>query len=276
MKKGMTILLALVMLVMLAVPVGVLAYISRLEQEQYRPEEPVVLEELAYGAPEQPIRMELKESVTLSGQVVSTKILYEELALENAYDLRLQIQSGQVLQEGDVIGIYNGEPVTTKTAGLVRSVNLGSKPYIELYDLNSLAIECSLDADQLKVLRRSSLALSDNGGHSYELLRLEDRTANATALLSCPEVELLYGQQLSLSLFTGRNYPDSLMISKNCVYSTDGGSSWYVRTVDAEGHILEEIQVQVGYEMGNMVCISGIDENTYCDSGYGAVLEGGQ
>lgn len=49
---------------------------------------------------------------------------------------------------------------------------------------------------------------------------------------------------------------------------------WFVREVDANGSFLQEREVQLGYTDGRLVCISGIDEGSYFDDGYKAIVEG--
>ncbi len=277
MKKGIAVVLSLLMLAMLAFPLGVLFYLSSLEQAKYQPQsESFTLKEMAYGTPKEVYSGDLYEQITLSGTVVSTRILYEELELEDPYALRLQVQAGQVLHEGDVIGYCNGKAVPAKTAGVLRSVNLGSQPYLELEDLGSLAILCRVDEAQRKVLRRSSLELTDAKGNHYRLEKLEDSTADMTALLTSQDAELRYGAELAeLQLNTGRVYQNVLMVDRDCVFSTDGGQTYYVREVTREGYVLENRQVEPGYTLGDIVCISGVKAGIFCDSGYRAVAEGG-
>ena len=124
------IIVALLLVALMVAPIGTLYYISALEQEQYLPkqEEQIVLEELAYGESTEILRMDMAERVTLSGTVISTKVIYEELKLENISQLRLLISTGQVLQSGDLIGYLDGQEVRATKTGIIRSINRGSDP----------------------------------------------------------------------------------------------------------------------------------------------------
>ena len=42
----------------------------------------------------------------------------------------------------------------------------------------------------------------------------------------------------------------------------------------ALGQYMAEIEVEIGYSNGDMVCVSGISEGTFYDSGYKVVIGG--
>ena len=44
--------------------------------------------------------------------------------------------------------------------------------------------------------------------------------------------------------------------------------------VTADGIFLEEMEVQIGYTNGDVVCISGVEEGSWFDSGYQAIVGG--
>ena len=76
-------------------------------------------------------------------------------------------------------------------------------------------------------------------------------------------------------IYTGRVYPNVLVIDVDCVYRKYSDTdTWYVRQVDAHGVFIAEREVQIGYANEDVVCISGISEDVYIDSGYKAVVEG--
>ncbi len=269
----------LLLVALLIAPVFVLLYISNLEQTQYQPvSNEVQLVERSYGEPIQVVRMDIREQVVLSGQVVSTDVIYEELELEKPYDLRLRISYGDYLAEGDLIGYYHGEEVLSKSTGIVSSINTSSG-YIEMKDLNSLALECRVDEITLNILKRQSLQLTDKDGNGFQIAKIDpfpDANGLTRVLLTFDNKALYYGQNLSgLSLNTGRVYNDCLAVSSRCVYSKDGGNTYYVRTVESDGTVLEEKEVELGAVVGSFTCITGVNEGTWCDSGYRAVAESG-
>lgn len=274
------IIVALLLVALMVAPIGALYYISALEQEQYLPkqEEQIVLEELAYGVSTEILRMDMAERVTLSGTVISTKVIYEELKLENISQLRLLISTGQVLQSGDLIGYLDGQEVRATKTGIIRSINRGSDAYIELWSLEDLAIECYVDDVQLKVLKRGSLDLTDSNGNQYTVAHIDEIRVGSDltrVLLTSETAELIYGKKMEDTNFnTGRVYPDCLVVEASCVY-TYNGQDYYVRLVDRDGVVLGEVQVELGFSMNGYICITdGAEEGQLCDSGYKAIAEG--
>ena len=274
------IIVVLLFVALIVAPVGALYYISVLEQAQYLPqEEQIMLEELAYGSICQIMRMDMSERITLSGTVVSTKVIYEELEMENVSRLRLLISSGQVLQVGDLIGYLDGQEVRATKTGIIRSINRGSNAYIELWSLDDLAIECYVDDVQLKILKRGSLDLTDGDGNQYTVSKIDEIRVGSDltrVLLTSETAQLIYGKKMeSTSFNTGRVYPDCLVVPTNCVYSYNGGQTYYVRLVDKDGVVLGEQEVEVGFSMNGYICITdGAEDGQLCDSGYKTIAEG--
>lgn len=273
------IIVALLFVALMVAPIGALYYISALEQAQYQPQEQqIILEELAYGSPASILRMDMTERITLSGTVVSTKVIYEELELENISRLRLLISTGQILQAGDLIGYLDGQEVRANQTGIIRSINRGSDAYIELWSLEDLAIECYVDDTQLKVLKRGSLDLTDSDGNQYTVAHIDEIRVGSDltrVLLISETATLIYGKKMDATNFnTGRIYPDCLVVQANCVY-TYNGQDYYVRLVDKDGVVLGEAQVELGFSMNGYICITdGAQEGQLCDSGYKAIAEG--
>ena len=273
------IIVALLFVALMVAPIGALYYISALEQEQYQPQEQqIVLEELSYGSPTSILRMDMTERITFSGTVVSTKVIYEELELENISQLRLLISAGQALQAGDLIGYLDGQEVRATKTGIIRSINRGSDAYIELWSLEDLAIECYVDDVQLKVLKRGSLKLTDPDGNQYTVTHIDEIRVGSDltrVLLTSETATLIYGKNMgNMSFNTGRVYPDCLVVQANCVY-TYNGTDYYVRLVDMDGVVLGEAQVELGFSMNGYICITdGAEEGQLCDSGYKAIAEG--
>lgn len=278
-KTFSKIIVAVLFVALMVAPIGALYYISVLEQAQYLPQEQqIVLEELAYGSLEQIMRMDMAERITLSGTVVSTKVIYEELELENISRLRLLISTGQVLQAGDLVGYLDGQEIRATKTGIIRSINRGSDAYIELWSLDDLAIECYVDDVQLKVLKRGSLNLTDADGNQYTVAHIDEIRVGSDltrVLLTSETAELIYGKKMEATDFnTGRVYPDCLVVPTSCVYSYNG-QDYYVRIVDKDGVVLGEQEVEVGFSMNGYICITdGAEDGQLCDSGYKAIAEG--
>ena len=278
-QKVGKLLFLLLIFALLIFPIGIVFAISQEEQAQYTPPAVVHLEEQAYGEPLQVVRRDIKETITLSGNVVSTQTLYQDLPLRDPYLLRVEVASGQAVQAGDIIGQYKGEPIAAAYTGVILQVNTGSDAYIQYASLEDLALECYVENSVLSVLQRENLALKDAGGNAYSVLRIDpiaDGGRGVRVLLGAPAGTMLYGEYIAkLTLETGRVFPGALVIDEQCVYTMNGESQAYVRLVDAEGIVIREQKVTRSYSDGTYVCITGVEEGAYCDGGYKAVIEGG-
>lgn len=276
-KKTGMVLLFLLLLALLIAPVGALWMISLQEQAQYLAQPVPVVEELAYGEIVPVRRLEIRETVELSGTVVSTEEFFMELPCKNPYALRFMVSVGEVIHSGDLIA-YEGEKELYSTVdGLIGEISLGEDPYLRLHSLQALALECEISQTQRKLFSRSDLALQDENGVSLELLEMGEifsENGGIRLLLRYDLPGLTYGQQLSgLTLYTGRIYAQTLAVEKSCVYQKSGGDAYYLRIVDEEGHFLREAEVLLGYANEDYVCVSGVEEGELCDAGYGAVWE---
>ena len=79
----------------------------------------------------------------------------------------------------------------------------------------------------------------------------------------------------NLVLLTGQVYRDALVLDARCVYQKQPGASepWYARKVQADGTLLGEVEIKIGFQIGNLVCVSGVSEGEWFDSGYQAVVQ---
>ena len=86
-----------------------------------------------------------------------------------------------------------------------------------------------------------------------------------------------FGQELDeLRFLTGRVFQNVIVLPSSCVYQKEQGEDApsYVRQVTETGLLLSELEVKTGYSDGNLICVSGISEGGWYDTGYKAVTEG--
>ena len=277
-RKTGKIILALLLAVLLLAPVGVIFYISQQEQLQYVPPEVMELKAQSYGEPCSIFRTDMDETITLTGKVISTAVLYQELDYRDPYALRLLISPGQAIAAGDVIGSYKEEPVLATKTGVVASVNLGTDSYIQLEDLDALALECYVNDKTLAVLQRESLDLRDETGAALQVVKIDPiRQGNrgTRVLVSIEEGQFVYGETVeNLPLTTGKVFSQALVVESQCIYRLNGSEQCYIRIVNGQREFLEERKITAGYTNGDYTCITGAMEGEYCDSGYKAVVEG--
>lgn len=276
-KRILTVLFCIILIAVLIAPVGILYYISEEEQAQYQPDSIPTVEEMAYGDIVDIRRRDMSETITLSGTVVSVSEFFVELKVKDPSNLRFMVSVGDVLHPGDLIA-YNGDKeILSEAYGMIREISLGSDSYLRMASLEDLALECYVKQSQRKTLLRSSLELRDEDGASLSFLSADEVYSNGNTtkvLLRYDKEDLCYGQTFEdLTLTTGRVYSDALVVEERCVYQKAGSEGYYLRIVDEEGKFVSESEVKLGYSDGTYVCVSGVDEGMFCDSGYKAFAE---
>lgn len=279
---------AVFLMILLIAPLFALFHISKLEQAKYGQDikegDGVTLVELAYGEIFEVMQDDIYETIHLSGQVISTGYIYQELKLDSPYLLRLWVHSGDYLRKGDIIGMYKGKKILASMDGIISNISMSSECYIEYYDMDKLAFECYVTEDMRRVLERESLALTNaDNGTAYEVIRLEDVPTVPTderlyrVLISATEEgSFFFGETIGdISMHTGRVYPNSIVVNSNCVY-TRGDEQYYVRLINPDdGTFIKEVPVKIGETVEGYTCVSGVEPGQFCDAGYKAVVESG-
>lgn len=281
-RKAIKPLMALLFVVLLSAPIVGLFVISQYEQRQYQPAAEVVLRDYAYGDICQVIRTDIEQRLTVSGTVVSTDVTFIELnQYERPDKIRFTIEYGQLVNAGDVIGYYNGDPVTATQSGIVKDISVGEDSYIMLQSMDDLALKVPCyDETLLSALSADGLRLTSEEGLEFVVDKIDaaqDSTGAVNVYLTCENALLVYGKEyVDYALKTGRVFPQTLAVDERCVYSYAGSSKAYVRTVDHDGVFVSEMEVTTGYTDGELICISGVDEGVLCDAGYKLAVEGGE
>lgn len=276
-KKVLTKAFYFVLVCLLLMPVGLLYIISRNEQLQYQAETVPVVEELAYGDVVPIVRRDIEETVTISGTIVSASVFFAELNVSDPYSLRFLVAIGDVLHPGDVIAYDGSRKILSGCRGVIREIVLGTAPYLRMDSLDDLALECYVSSTQRAVLERESLKLKDENGSQLTVLKIDDicTDENLTRVLIKYDTDSLrYGQTFSeLTLTTGKVYAQALVVNAECVYQKADSDSYFLRMVTQDGHFLSETEVQIGYTDGTYICVSGVEEGAFCDSGYKTLVE---
>lgn len=275
-KQIITLLLGLLLLGLLIAPVGIMYRISQGEQAQYQSVPVPNVPDMAYGQVVQVQRRDMTEAITLRGRVVCASDFYLELKTRNPYDLRFVVQVGDVLHPGDLIAYDKGKEILSEAYGLIQAINLGSDPYILLGNLDDLAVECQAGDVERAVLQRSTLNLADGDGCPLTVSWMDEiyRDGNTTrVLLRYEKPGLCYGKNLpEMVLTTGKVYSQALTVDQRCIYQKEPDGPWFVRLVTGDGQFLLEQEVKLGYSDGTYVCISGVEDGAFCDSGYNVLV----
>ena len=267
-------------LVLLLAPLALIYGISQAEMRQYDTAEAPVLQETAYGAVMPAFRTDMKDTVTVSGQFISNTC--EEFSIDwGRPDLvHWFISEGSEITEGEVIGTIWNEELTSPLTGIVdkMSTYTTGNAYIRVRLLEPLVLSCRVNDAVLNSLQTAAeLTLTD--GTPVELLRVgfqrnEDNTS--TVELRIDREGYSYGQRIeALALYTGYGYSQALVVDEKCVYRKPGDEEhYYMRQVTEEGFFLREVEVKTGFSSGGLICVSGVDEGQFFDSGYKQIVEG--
>ncbi len=271
--------LCLALLLLLVAPVGLIYTLSNQEMAQYQQPEEVVLRESAYGIVEKAIRTDVYAYVTVDGTYTSDSYAFQELDMKEPGKIRWLVNTGEYVQKGQVLGIYNDKQVLSEYDGILREISAySSDSYLYFTTMDELKLECSVSSQVLQALEKGTLTTEQ--GETVTLLGvspLVDGNGNVTVWLDCPSANRQYGAHLQkFNIMTGQVFKNALVLNTDCVYQKESSSDspWYARQVDASGYFLSEVEVTVGYINDKIACVTGVDEGDYFDSGYKAVMGG--
>lgn len=267
----------ILIIALLLAPVYLIYGISNEEMKQYEPKPVPVFRETAYGTVSMAMRMDVREIITVSGVCVSNSFSYMELDKKNASKTRWEVSSGDEMREGQVIGTYNGKEIKSSLTGIIAEMDTYSEsPFIKVKLLEPVELECFVDDKTLSAIKRAGDELTTEDEEKVELTYTaltKDPEGRTKVRLSVDSDYYAYGMEIKeLKLLTGRAYLSTLVLDPRCLYQKEAGSKdWYARKVTEDGFFIEEVKVEVGYDNGNVVCVTGVNEGEYFDTGYRAV-----
>ena len=271
----------LLIVALLVAPLGLIYEISRQEMEQYKTPETPRVRDVSIGAAVQARKQDMQERITLSGHFTSSSYAYQELSFRYPDRIRWWVGIRDEVQVGQVLGTYQGEEILSEYAGLISEMNAynSNNSYLRIQLLTPLEFECNVSDTVLKRLMRcDSLQLEDGIPVTISYISLVKNTDGSNRIrLQFEREEDGFGETVeNLEVYTGFVYRQATVLSADCVYQRVKGEEqpWFVREVTEDGYFVQEIEVEVGYSDGNLVCVSGLRENAWYDSGYKAIVEG--
>lgn len=273
----------LLILALLVAPLGLIYQISSAEMLEYQTPTAPDLRESAYGTVVQARREDVLEYVTVSGNFISQTFAYMDLTQRDPSLIRWLVEEGDEIQQGQVLGTYRGEDVISEQSGILEERNTYNpeNAYLRVRLLEPLLLQCQVSDKTLKAIKQAEATLTTEDGRNV-ILEYAARTKNddgtTTVRLTIDGADYAYGQvQKDLRLLTGRVYSQALVLEAKCLYQKEAGenSPWFVRKVTKEGYFVQELEVGTGYSNGELICVTGVAEGDYFDSGYKAIAEGG-
>ena len=278
------VLFALLVVALLLLPLGLISRISEREMEAYAAPELPELREMAYGDIVETSRMDVAETIAVSGTFVSRTYAYQELGSVDSAGFRWEVSVGDEVHQGDKLGTYKGRDVTAEFDGIIDEINpYASSPYIRYKLFTPVELECTVDESTASVLRRSTLELTLEDGTPVELLflsQIQNVDGTTVARFHIDSDRYRCGAAVSdLPLRTGRVFSQALVVDADALYQHNGGGEedvWYARQVDGSGAFIREVPLKVSYRSGSLVCISGdgLQEGMYFDKGYKTLIGG--
>lgn len=271
----------LLMAALLMAPVALIFQLSEAEMAEYKPAPPPVILESAYGDTKVAYRGDIAEYTTVSGTYVCREYGYMELSYEDPGRIRWEVGTGDLIAEGQVLGSYQGEDVVSEISGRITQMQTyGEEPYIQVQLLSPVELECAVTDPVLRILERSSAVLTGEDGTAVTVTyKAPVKEPDGTTLvrLRLGDGPGVCGQAVeNYPIYTGRVYTETLLLDVDCVYQKEpgDGNPWFARKVSADGIFIQELEVQVGYSDGNVVCVTGVEPGDYFDSGYKYVVGG--
>lgn len=281
-KWGKRLLRAVVWLALaaaLSAPLVLIYRISTREIAQYAAPKTPEFVDTSYGEPTQARRTDVEESISVSGVFVPCRTVDMELTMWEPDLIRWDVSPGEEVTEGQQIGTWRGQPVTSPADAILESCNIyGAAPYVRFVCMKPVELECQLGERALAQLQAAD-TLTTQKGESAAIVFVSQRKSPeglSTVRISIDSDRFTCGQTVEdLQLLTGRVFQGALVLNKNCVYQKEPGenSPWYARQVTADGVVIGEIPVSLGYEVDKVICVTGVQEGQYFDSAYGAVAE---
>lgn len=214
-------------------------------------------------------RRNLEECYVVKAKVVSGK--KEIIKLLNTENY-VVVNKGDEIVKNQTIA-YTSEGDEIKSPFNAKIIKIYDK-YIVAENLDFAVIECSLNKDEYeKIIKEERLYTKSNKRVYIEKKSNLVKEGMKVLNLNIKGKRYEVGDVIEkFYLYNGKQHSGVLTIDNECVYKKDDGE-YYVRVVNEKGEVIEEKNVGIGYSDGIYTCISGIDENTFCDNGYKKIME---
>lgn len=266
-------------MLLIVAPIGATIWLSIEEQKEYVVSEELKIEEVAYGELDNVRRESVEEMISVSGEVVSNESYFWEIGqYSDSMKWRFVVSEGDYVEKGTLIGYYDREEVYADISGIIEEISTGDAGYIKLASTSELALELMVETnEEYRLLTSNEQVFTDSEGGEYHLLSSQDyidESGFRKIRFSVPdENNWMLGQKVTdLVLLSGKTFDNVLVVDKDCVYSYDDGLTYYVRVQDEFGDF-NETEVKLGQIVGDLACITGVEEGTLCDSGYKIIAE---
>lgn len=257
---------ALLLATISVLPLGILWRNQTQTAEQRKTITPV-LHERAKPAATRVMLQNVIESVRIKGTFVAGEEAYQELDPKEARDIRWIVQAGERIRSGQVLGYYKGKELQAEYTGLLKELDTYSdRPYLCYTVIEEPHLQCFVSPEQARKLREAPQIYTET--LELQLLSVSNiRRPDGTVevLFAVPGSICTVGDTLELTVYTGLELKYQMVLPVSCVYQKTEGEDqpWYVYQVTQQGEPVGEIEVELGYTDGQIVCINQLEMATY-------------
>lgn len=267
---------------LLIAPIGLIYETSNREKMEYMVPDPPVFVETAYGSVAVAERMDIKDSVSLSGVFQSFTYEYMELTQKEPSLIRWSVSVGDEIQAGQSLGTYKGESIIAEYSGLLSEIQAfnSSNAYLKIQQATPVVLVSDVSSNTLLSLKYAK-ELSTMDGEPVELVYtavIRNSDGSTRVHLRIDSDAYFLNQPVEeISFYTGNEYLQTLVLPEGCLYQKISGEDepWYVRQVTEDGVFIAEREVGRGYSNDEYVSVTGIEEGQFFDAGYGRFAKGG-
>lgn len=264
-------LIFLICILVYCIPLGAVIVISNSEIKKYDEDVDFDMAITAYGGIEQVMKMDIREYYPVDVQVTSI----EEFAITCSSEASISCEIGEEIHKNQILANDKGNIIKADFNGYISNIDYNENQTIIKYnDFNKLVYEAYVDEDKFADFNANKFFNDD--GKKITVIEKSNMIEEGKfkVWMTIPDKGAVYGKTIEdYELYIGTIYKNALVVAKDCVYSVD--DKHYIRTVDENGLFLRDVEVNVGFENNEFICINGdgIEEGVCCDSGYAKTEE---
>lgn len=252
--------LVIILVLLYTTPIVFLMVQSKEEMKAYECDD-IEIEEKAYGELCQVVRQDVESNISIDVEGVSTKTKVIEVSGE---DCVWNVEKGEEVMKGECIGKVDSSKIKCKYNGIIKEVK---NKYVRIQLIDNVCYETYVDSNDVKYFTGK---LKDEQGNEIEKVSISNiqKDGKIRIVFNIKNRNIQYGEKIEdMVLYNGETYKNALTIKKKCVKQKED-KKYYVRVVDEAGNYLGEQEVQLGYEYKGYVCVTGVEEDEWCDGGY--------
>lgn len=264
-------LIFLICILVYCIPLGAVIVISNSEIKKYDEDVDFDMAITAYGGIQQVMKMDIKEYYSVDVKVTSI----EEFTITCSNEANIACEVGEEIHKNQTLANDKGNIVKADFNGYISNIDYDENQTIIKYnDFSKLVYEAYVDEDKFADFNANKFFNAE--GKKITILEKSNMIEEGKfkVWMTIPDKGAVYGKAIeNYELYTGTVYKNALVVAKDCVYSVD--DKHYIRTVDENGLFLRDVEVNVGFENDEFICINGdeIEEGVCCDSGYAKAEE---